>query len=80
MRKALTAAYVQDRLGIEDALTEAVEYWPEDPEINEFAENLLSKTDLQDMASMDFDRLFGRRITGQFLTNVFVLRQLWLLI
>ena len=61
VRKALTAAYVQDRLGIEDALAEAVEYWPTNPEINEFAENLLSKTDLQDMASMDFDRFVRQK-------------------
>ena len=61
VRKALTAAYVQDRLGIEDALAEAVEYWPTNPEINEFAENLLSKTDLQDMASMDFDRFIRQK-------------------
>ncbi|MGC6506355.1 MAG: hypothetical protein ACON39_07270 [Coraliomargaritaceae bacterium] len=61
VRKALTAAYVQDRVGIEDALAEAVEYWPTNPEINEFAENLLSKTDLQDMASMDFDRFVRQK-------------------
>ena len=61
VRKALTAAYAQDRLGIEDALAEAVEYWPTNPEINEFAENLLSKTDLQDMAAMDFDRFVRQR-------------------
>lgn len=61
VRKALTAAYAQDRLGIEDALAEAVEYWPTNPEIQEFSENLLTKTDLQEMASMDFDRFIRQK-------------------
>ena len=56
VQKALTAAYDQDREGIEGALSEAVQFWPTNPEIQKFTEKLLEKTDLKDLAALDFDR------------------------
>lgn len=56
VQKALTAAYDQDREGIEGALSEAVRFWPTNPEIQKFTEKLLEKTDLKDLAALDFDR------------------------
>lgn len=56
IQRALSAAYEQDRMGIEDALKEAVTYWPTNPEIQKFSEKLLEKTDIKDMAALDFDR------------------------
>lgn len=35
---------------------EAVKYWPTNPGIQEFSEKLLEKTDIQDLAALDFDR------------------------
>ncbi len=61
VQKALTAAYDQDRKGIETALQEAVEYWPTNPEISKFSEKLLEKTDVKDMAALDFDRFQRQR-------------------
>lgn len=56
IQRALSAAYDQDRVGIEDGLKEAVTYWPTNPEIQKFSEKLLEKTDIKDMAALDFDR------------------------
>jgi len=56
VQRALSAAYEEDRAGIEAALEEAVTYWPTNPEIQKFSEKLLEKTDVQDMAALDFDR------------------------
>lgn len=56
IQRALSAAYEQDRVGIEDGLKEAVTYWPTNPEIQKFSEKLLEKTDIKDMAALDFDR------------------------
>jgi|MDSX01.1.fsa_nt_gb hypothetical protein len=56
IQRALSAAYDQDRVGIEDGLKEAVTYWPTNPEIQKFSEKLLEKTDIKDMAAIDFDR------------------------
>jgi len=56
IQRALSAAYEQDRVGIEDSLKEAVTYWPTNPEIQKFSEKLLEKTDIKDMAALDFDR------------------------
>ena len=56
IQKALTAAYDQDRSGIEVALNEAVQFWPTNPEIQKFTEKLLKKTDIKDLAALDFDR------------------------
>ncbi|WP_309398572.1 hypothetical protein [Cerasicoccus maritimus] len=61
MQRALSAAYEQDRAGIEMAMREAVEFWPTNPEIQKFSEKLLEKTDIQDLASGDFDRLIGQK-------------------
>lgn len=56
IQRALSAAYEQDRAGIEGGLMEAVTYWPTNPEIKKFTEKLLEKTDIKDMAALDFDR------------------------
>jgi hypothetical protein len=56
IQRALSAAYDQDREGIEGGLKEAVTYWPTNPEIQKFSEKLLEKTDIKDMAALDFDR------------------------
>lgn len=56
VQRALTSAYEQDRDGIEAALKEAVTYWPTNPEIQKFSSKLLEKTDIKDMAALDFDR------------------------
>ena len=61
IQKALSAAYEQDRAGIEIALKEAVEFWPTNPEIQKFSKKLLEKTDLKDMASLDFDRFIRQK-------------------
>ena len=60
VQKALTAAYDQDRKGIQEALSEAVQFWPTNPEIQEFSQKLLKKTDLTDLAALDFDRFIGQ--------------------
>jgi hypothetical protein len=56
IQRALSAAYEQDRVGIEAGLEEAVRYWPTNPGIQEFSNKLLEKTDIKDMAALDFDR------------------------
>lgn len=56
IQRALSAAYEQDRAGIEAGLEEAVKYWPTNPGIQEFSSKLLEKTDIKDMAALDFDR------------------------
>ncbi|MDQ8206079.1 hypothetical protein QEH52_01040 [Coraliomargarita sp. SDUM461003] len=56
IQRALSAAYEQDRSGIEAGLEEAVKYWPTNPGIQEFSNKLLEKTDIKDMAALDFDR------------------------
>lgn len=56
VQKALTAAYDKDREGIEGALSEAVQCWPTNPEIQKFTEKLLEKTDIKNLAALDFDR------------------------
>lgn len=56
IQRALSAAYEQDRTGIEAGLEEAVKYWPTNPGIREFSSKLLEKTDIKDMAALDFDR------------------------
>jgi hypothetical protein len=56
IQRALSAAYEQDRAGIETGLEEAVKYWPTNPAIKEFSDKLLEKTDIKDMAALDFDR------------------------
>jgi hypothetical protein len=56
IQRALSAAYEQDRAGIELGLEEAVKYWPTNPGIKEFSDKLLEKTDIKDMAALDFDR------------------------
>ena len=56
IQRALSSAYEQDRVGIEDGLKEAVTYWPTNPEIQKFTDKLLEKTDIKDMAALDFDR------------------------
>ncbi|GHC06553.1 hypothetical protein [Cerasicoccus arenae] len=61
IQRALSAAYEQDRVGIEAGLREAVEFWPTNPEIQKFSEKLLEKTDVQELASGDFDRLVKQK-------------------
>lgn len=61
IQQALTSAYDQDRAGIEIGLKEAVKYWPTNPGIQEFSDKLLQKTDIKDMASLDFDRLLRQK-------------------
>lgn len=56
IQRALSAAYEQDRTGIEAGLEEAVKFWPTNPGIKEFSDKLLEKTDIKDMATLDFDR------------------------
>lgn len=56
IQRALSAAYEQDRTGIEAGLEEAVKFWPTNPGIKEFSDKLLEKTDIKDMAALDFDR------------------------
>lgn len=61
VQRAMTAAYVQDRAGVEAALQDAVMIWPTNPRIKQFGEQMLQKTDLQDMAGLDFDRLIRQK-------------------
>lgn len=58
VQRALSAAYVEDRAGVEAALEAAVSHWPMNPEIQKFSEKLLEKTNLVDLAAVDFDRFF----------------------
>ncbi|MFW6217384.1 MAG: hypothetical protein ACOC4K_00165 [Verrucomicrobiota bacterium] len=61
IQRALSAAYEQDRAGIEAGLEEAVKYWPTNPGIREFSDKLLEKTDIKDMAALDFDRFIRQK-------------------
>lgn len=58
VQRALSAAYVEDRAGVEAALEAAVGHWPMNTEIQKFSERLLEKTNLVDLAAVDFDRFF----------------------
>jgi hypothetical protein len=61
IQQALSSAYDQDRVGIEMGLREAVKFWPTNPGIKEFSDKLLQKTDIKDMAALDFDRLLRQK-------------------
>ena len=61
IQKALSAAHSQDRAGIEAALQEAVAFWPTNPEIQNFTSGLLERTDVRDLAAVDFDRFIRQQ-------------------
>ena len=57
LQKALVAAQTQNQTGVETALKEAVEFWPTNPKIQEFLKSMVSRVNLKDIASTEFDRL-----------------------
>lgn len=61
VQKAMAAAYDQDRAGVDAALQEAVLLWPTNPRIQGFSQQLLDKTDIRDLAGVDFDRLVRQK-------------------
>lgn len=61
LQKALVAAQTQNQTGVETALKEAVEFWPTNPKIQEFLKSMVSRVDLKDVASTDFDRLLAQK-------------------
>ncbi len=61
VQKALVAMQAGNQAGIEEALAQAVEYWPTNPKIQQFLTTVLGKSDLKDMATTDFDRLVKQK-------------------
>lgn len=61
LQKALVAAQTRNQPAVETALQEAVQFWPTNPEIQEFLKTIIGKVDLKDVATADFDRLFAKK-------------------
>ncbi len=61
VQKALVALQSGNQTGVEEALAQAVEYWPTNPKIQQLLTTVLGKADLKDMATTDFDRLMKQK-------------------